>query len=199
MNRRRAWLAAGALASAAAVLIGARALRAQDVAPSARRHDAEQLREHLRQLREHARELASAMPESSAVPAPSIGALPGRAELDWRWNKLARLRHERRLQQRAELTREFGARLDDPAAPAELRLHARRVAELGRVEFLAQNTRQGADRAALLARVAKLLAHENERHRKRLAQLTSASAPGASASSAPPKAPAPRPSGEVRP
>jgi hypothetical protein len=194
MTRRLAWLLAAALAA----LGTARALRAEDAPPpdpSAHRRNAEQLRERLQRLRERAAELASAAPSASSAPplASALNQPASAVELARRWAALAATRHERRARHRAELLDQIGERLDDPAARAELELNARRLAELGRIEFLAQNARDGAARTQLLARVAKLRARELERRKKRLLRLTAA-APSIS-----PAAPAPPPSAEARP
>lgn len=130
-----------------------------------------------------------ALPLSSALPLPSAGKVHD--ELRKRWRLLAESRHERRERHRAALVRELGQRLSDPQIKAELKLHATRVAELSRLKFLADNARSGATRDKLLARIDRLSALETERHRKRLAKLSSAPA-GPSASGA---APAAAPSG----
>src|SRR6478752_4002952 len=194
MKKRLGWLVfASALALGAAP-----ALRADEAPVPSARFDVERLRRHLEQLHERARSAASAAPSGSSLPAvpPSSSATPfplqrSAEELARKWAELAATRHERREQHRATLFRQLGARLNDPEVAAELKVHATRLAELSRIEFLAQNARQGAAREQLLARVAKLSARESERHRRRLARLTAAS-PAASASSAP----APRPSSE---
>jgi hypothetical protein len=115
-------------------------------------------------------------------------------ELARRWRALTATRPERRERHRAQLLRELGQRLSDPQVKDELKLHATRVAELSRIRFLAENARSGADRENLLARVARLLAREGERHRKRLAARPTPTA--ASASGAPP-GPAALPSSEA--
>lgn len=150
----------------------------------------------LEQLREHGlvpRGSASTSPAPSALPAGSARPLPSTlvglaSDLKQKWSALTATRHERRERHRAALARALGPRLGEPAVQQELQLHARRVAELGRVEFLARNARTGPAREQLLARVAKLSAHETERHRRRLSALGVAPAPSA---------PAARPSGEV--
>jgi hypothetical protein len=158
-------------------------------------------------LLERLRERGLAVPSASDAPLPSPSGAPlGSAapaassalveELARRWRALTATRLERRERHRAALVRELGQRLSDPEVKAELKLHATRVAELGRIQFLAENARSGAQREKLLSRVSKLLARENERHRKRLLALAGASAaPSASAGGAP--APAPRPSSEA--
>lgn len=192
MKPHRAWLVALTITGVGVVP----ALRAQDApAPAAPRHDPEQLRERLERLRERAAALASSLPSASAAPAPLPSAfeLPmSPAELAKRWAAHAATRHERQVRHRAQLLSELGGQLDNPAAVAELKLHARRVAELGRIEFLAQNARQGASRTQLLARVAKLRARELARHQKRLVTLTGRASPGLSASAAVPGASARR-------
>jgi hypothetical protein len=194
MNRRRAWWAALAIAG----LGMSPALRAEDApAASAHRHNAEQLRERLHRLRERAAALASAAPSGSTSAPPLASAFEHPltpAELAKRWAARAATRQERRAQHHAQLLTEVGGHLDDPAAVAELQLHVKRLAELGRIEFLAQNARHGPARAQLLARVAKLKAREVERHRKRIGQLTTRSGSAPSASNAPPP---PTPSSEA--
>lgn len=175
---------------AAALLVGlglARATRADEPAGSAtapapssaedpsRRH--ERLGQRLERLRQRALELASALPAGSAAPLPSGSAspAPGLAqgqELLQRWAELVATRHARREQHRAELQRELGELAADPEIAAELRLHAQRLSDLARVEFLAKNARSGPQREQLLARVNKLLAREAGRHHKAIARLT---------------------------
>jgi hypothetical protein len=181
-----AWL----LATGTLVLGFAPTLRA-DVVPSP-----ERIQRRLERMREQAAAAASgarpassngaapsASPPSSAGPIPSgVNAL--RAQLLQKWAELSATRRERRDRHRAELMREVGPRLSDPAVKAELALHATRVAELGRAEFLAQNARTGATREKLLARVAKLSEHETTRHRARLAKLLAAAPSAASATPA---------------
>lgn len=122
---------------------------------------------------------ASANPPGSAGPTPSsISAL--KDELLRKWAELSATRRERRERHRAELVREVGQRLSDPAVKAELALHATRVAELNRAQFLAQNARTGAAREKLLARVAKLSEREGARHRAQLAQILAAAPAAAS-------------------
>jgi hypothetical protein len=136
----------------------------------------------------------SGAPRGSAAPAASNAAAVAE-ELGRKWRALTATRLERRERHRAALMRQLGQRLSDPQVKAELKLHATRIAELARIQFLAENARQGADRERLLSRVEKLVARENERHRKRLAALTGApTAPSASASA---RVPGPRPSSEV--
>ena len=154
----------------------------------------------LRRLR-HAQELVAgepnplSSPSSSATPPPpapsgSATKLDSlRAELAKKWAELAATRHERRERHRAALLREVGAHLSSPAVKAELALHASHVADLARIEFLAQNARTGADRQKLLARVAKASERETERHQRRMTKLLAITAPAASG--APEAAPAP--------
>lgn len=178
MKPHRAWLLAFAIAALGAVP----ALRAEDApAPSAHTRSTRELQQRLERLRQQASALVSALP--SAGPAPSVSTSPlpsgsalelpaSPAELAKRWAAVAATRHERQARHRAELLGELGRHIENPAALVELQLHAKRLAELGRVEFLAQNARQGAARTQLLARVAKLRTREVERHQKRLAALT---------------------------
>lgn len=156
----------------------------------------------LQQLRERGLALGSAsswpLPPraASGTAAPGASALPSAsplseaaAELKRRWRAHGESRLERRERHRATLVRELGQRLSDPGVRAELKLHATRMAELARIQFLVENARQGAEREKLLARVAKLSAREATRHRKQLARLAAA---------APSATPAPSSSGAPR-
>lgn len=159
---------------------------------------AEELRRHLeRELTRHGAKLPP-LPSSSsaptALPSPSASGSTGNLQDDLarRWAELASTRLQRRDRHRAALAQEVGARLNDPGVQAELSLHATRLAEIARLQFLAQNARGGAQRDKLLVRIAKLSDREAERHRKRLLKLgaleappTSAAAPAPSASGAP--------------
>ena len=149
-----AWL----LATGTLVLGFAPALRA-DVVPSP-----ERVQRRLERMREQAAAAAdsaagpasshgaapSASPASSAGPTPSGSSVSAvRALLLQKWAELSATRRERRERHRAELVRQIGQRLSDPAVKAELALHATRVAELSRAEFLAQNARSGATRETI--------------------------------------------------
>ncbi|RYZ07924.1 MAG: hypothetical protein EOO73_09490 [Myxococcales bacterium] len=170
------------LASAALVTLGfgaARALRAEpppsaSSAPQAstpRAQPSERLRRRMERLLEGPGLHPSAL--SSSLPAPSASAawLP---ELSRRWSEVAANRQARREKSRAALMRELGGRLQDPRVRAELALHSQRVAELGRLEFLANNARAGEQRDKLLRRIEKLRAHEAARHGRSLAKLEAA-------------------------
>ena len=156
--------------------------------PSAeQRHD--RLQRRLDRLRERAAGApGTAPPASSSRPASS--ASPGandslHAELSRKWAALAATRQARRERHRAALLHDVGAHLSEPDVKAELALHASRVADLARIEFLAQNARAGAERQKLLARVAKASERETERHQRRMARLLTQAAPAASNGGAP--------------
>ncbi|HYP87316.1 MAG TPA: hypothetical protein VEQ59_04170 [Polyangiaceae bacterium] len=198
MTKRLGWL----LFTSAMALGAAPALRADDAPVPSARFDAERLREHLERLRDHKRSAPSAAPSGSSTPgsAPSSSSeaeplgSPDRTlrraeELARKWAALASARIERREKHRENLVRQLGVHLSEPAVAAELKLHATRLAELNRLEFLAQNARQGAAREQLLARVQRLVVRESERHRRHLAKLTAAPPPGSAAAG-----PAPPPS-----
>ncbi len=193
--KRHGWLLA---VSAVALGLGFAPKLWADLAPGP--HDSatreERLRQRVERLREHAAALASGLPHAAAsgAPAPSgsavaapsgsTGAGGSRAEeLVRRLAELAATRHDRRELHRAAIERMFGAHLSDPAVAAELKLHAIRTADLARVEFLAQNAREGAARQKLLARVAQLSAKERERHARRMSKVM-----GAARAAAPPPA-----------
>lgn len=181
----RGWLV---LALALLPLGVASALRAEPpaAAPSrdAGRPPAQALRQRLEQLQAlHAATSPSGSaqpPRATAAPRPSASSGSPAAELAQKWADLVASRREHRDQDRAALRRQMGARLQDANVQAELALHAKRVAELQRLEFLARNARSGAQREQLLSRIAKLVERELTRHRKHLGGL----APVPSASSA---------------
>jgi hypothetical protein len=166
---------------------------------------ARRLERRTEQARERLRRLGVPVPSGStppaasgappaSVPAPSGSVLPASehlAELARRWKALGENRLERRDRNRAALVRQLGQRLSDPRVKDELRLHATRVAELARLQFLAENARTGAAREKLLARIGKLSAREAERHQKQLAKLTAAAGAPSSSAAAPSAAPAP--------
>jgi hypothetical protein len=105
-----------------------------------------------------------------------------------KWADRLATRPQRREQHRAALLHQLGQHLGEPELKAELALHATRLAELGRIEFLAQNARTGEARGQLLARVGRLSKREAERHRLRVAKLLAsavAGAPSSAASTAP--------------
>jgi len=164
--------------------------------PSARRE------QRLERFQQRAAALLKALPSGSAsgAPVPSGSAAPpalSPQDLAQKWAARLATRHERRELHRAQLLRQLGQHLSEPQVKAELALHSTRLAELARIEFLAQNARSGEARNQLLARVAKLSAREAERHRVRLAKLLAAGAaasPSALPSAAPP---APAPSGQA--
>jgi hypothetical protein len=125
---------------------------------------------------------------STTAPPPAMSPLPNvsakaATELADKWQRIVDTRLERRERQRSELVRNVGTRLADPRVREELKLHAKRTAELRRLKFLAENARTGAVRESLLARISKLSASEDGRHRKRMQALVVAAAPAASASS----------------
>jgi hypothetical protein len=147
------------------------------------------------QLRERAAALASALPSGLALPSAAPSSLPSgarlhplplAAELARKWRERASDREARRAKHRARLVHEYGARLTLPEVKSELALHARRLAELSRVEFLAQHARAGADRERLLSRVSKLRETEQRRHQRAMERLMAVRA--AAAASAPPSA-----------
>jgi len=171
----------------------------------------ERLRRQLEERRDRVLErlrkrgVASAEPSpapSSAKPSSSVAASPSsvfdtstQRELQDKWRKWLETRLERRERHRNDLVRNVGTRLADLQVRDELRLHATRVAELSRIQFLAENARTGAQREKLLARVEKLLAREQKRHDARLSVLLAAApSPSAAPSAAAPTA-APFPSG----
>jgi hypothetical protein len=203
MNRLALLLGALALALGAASPTLAQSPSAAPSASARRGNDRTELEQRrdevLKRLRERGLPIGSApvpwpAPSASAAspPASAPSASPlasAAAELSRRWRAFSESRVERRERHRAALVRELGQRLSDPRVKDELKLHATRMAELARIQFLAENARQGANREQLLARVAKLSAREAARHQRRMAGLA---ATAQSASAAPSSSGAPR-------
>jgi len=198
---RRLGLLVAATALALAPALHADDQRAPDSQP---RPSAEPAHDRLQRRLERLRERAAgahgtARPASSSLPASSASpAINDRlhAELSRKWAALAATRQARRERHRAALLHEVGGHLSEPEVKAELALHASRVADLARIEFLAQNARAGAERQKLLARVAKASERETARHEHRMARLLAQAAPAASNGSAP-APPAAAPSSEA--
>lgn len=161
-------------------------------APSGSEHP--RPREHLRDraqkwLEQHGAApsaLPSTWPVPSALPSASTGSADAPRELARRWAEVASSRHERRERHRAALVNQLGARLQDPTVRAELGTHAKRLAELNRLQFLAANARSGEARDKLLARIQKLQARELARHQRQLTKLTGGVTPAPSSSGAAP-------------
>jgi hypothetical protein len=93
-------------------------------------------------------------------------------------------RHERQREHRESVKRRWGATLDRPEARPELVKHAERMAKLRRLSYIAATERAGAQQRALLARVARLMKLEHDRHERELGKLAGTSAPPAAAPSA---------------
>lgn len=104
------------------------------------------------------------------------------AELKKELAALHESRDSRRKEHREALQARWGNRLAQPAAQQELGHHERRMARLERMALLAQSEPNAAKKDALLARIEKLTARENERHERKMGQLeASANAKAASA------------------
>lgn len=95
-------------------------------------------------------------------PAPQFGR--GYIDNDWR-----RTRRTRRASTRQAIFARWNNRrfLASPAAKAELRVHARRLAKLNRMARLARGTGKG----GLTVRINRLIRRENARHDRRMTQL----------------------------
>ena len=90
-----------------------------------------------------------------------------RAEVREAWKKLKETRKERRKERREEIKKLWGDLSDKPAARAELRVHAWRVARLNRMRTIAKA--EGKD--AMVTRIDGLLEKEKARHKKKMEQL----------------------------
>lgn len=202
MKRAMGWLAAVSLLLALAPTLRADPPASPSPSGSAKRPQA--VERGLERLRERIHGLPSALPPTSADSATVGSAAPagstpkGRLsleELARKWAERESSRAERRERHRAELLSEAGQRAGDPEVQAELKLHAARLADLARVEFLAKNARSGADRDQLLSRVAKLGLREANRHHARMRKLLAASPMPSSATPRPSAVPAAPPQG----
>jgi hypothetical protein len=99
--------------------------------------------------------------------ASDAGVPAARANVAQAWAKLKETRAERRRQRLAEIKQKWGAIEDKPAARAEFKVHAWRLARLQRIRALAE-----ADgKTDVVARVDKLIQKENDRHEKHMAVL----------------------------
>jgi hypothetical protein len=79
-------------------------------------------------------------------------------------------RKERRDQVKDELKKKYGDELKAPAVKEELKHHARRVARLERIIFLAEAT----DKKKVVEKAQEALKKENERHEKHMETLKTA-------------------------
>lgn len=194
--RRLGWL----LGAAALGLVLAPGVRA-DVAPGpgprpVRPAASGQLEQRLERLQQRAAAWASALPSASAAPSAAAGFSP--QSLAQKWAARLATRQERREQHRAALLQQLGQHLSEPQVKAELALHATRLAELARIEFLAQNARSGEAQRQLLTRVAKLSTREAQRHQLRLAKLLGKEAAPAPSSAPSVAAPGALPASSVK-
>ncbi|MGC4088593.1 MAG: hypothetical protein QM756_11990 [Polyangiaceae bacterium] len=135
---------------------------------------AERLR-HFREQRRHVEELKSDIDREIAAPQPNKEQLQRKLE-EYRGS-----RDERRRQTQFLLQHRYGDQAQSPALRAELARHARLVARLERIRFLAATERAGAQRKRLLDRTETLRKAEDERHRRALASLLPAPSPSAAA------------------
>lgn len=78
-------------------------------------------------------------------------------------------RKDRREERREELKKKWGDVLEKPAAVAELKKHARRVARLQRVKFLAE----AGGKTEIVEKAKTLLEKERARHDKRMETIKS--------------------------
>jgi hypothetical protein len=92
------------------------------------------------------------------------------AAFERQWQEMDTTREQRRAQRLQEIRAKWQAAfLSDPDTQSELTLHARRVAELGRLRDIAGET----GNEKLGVRVSIALARENDRHDRRMAALKS--------------------------
>jgi hypothetical protein len=93
-------------------------------------------------------------------------------------------RLERKREHQENVKRRWGATLDRPEARAELVKHAERMAKLRRLSYIAATERSGAEQRALLARIARLMKLEQDRHERELGKLAGTTTPRAEPSAA---------------
>jgi hypothetical protein len=92
-------------------------------------------------------------------------------ELDKELRALKESRKERRTEHQRAIKERWGNSLAAPAAREELTHHERRMAKLNRLLLLAEAERKGAAKDKLVTRIEKLIAHENERHERKMSQI----------------------------
>jgi hypothetical protein len=113
-----------------------------------------------------------------------------KAELDARVAAMHTNRNERRADQQRGLKNRWGARLLlHPDCREELRLHARRLANLTRALFLAYTDPSVKQRAELVSRLEGIMEREEDRHTKAMEKLR-ATLPDAATPAAPTPPPA---------
>ncbi len=88
---------------------------------------------------------------------------------DWKEKRKAwrEKREERRKEARDEAKKKWGDLVEKPAAREELRVHARRMARLDRIRFLAE----ASGKTDIVTRTDKAIERENTRHDARMAAL----------------------------
>jgi hypothetical protein len=92
-------------------------------------------------------------------------------ELDKELRALKESRKERRAEHQRAIKERWGNSLAAPAARQELAHHERTMAKLNRLLLLAEAERKGKAKDKLVERIEKLIAHENERHERKMSQL----------------------------
>jgi hypothetical protein len=154
---------------AASALLGAMAFAPPALADKPEgKPDKQELRKEAKEAKEARKDAREALKEAIKDGGAESGAAKeARDDLKEARQKLKDTREERRKEKRAELKTKFGDILGKPAVKAELRLHAMRLAKLHRMERLAKA--KGKDE--LDKRVDALIAKENARHDKRMADL----------------------------
>jgi hypothetical protein len=98
---------------------------------------------------------------------------------------------EVRRERRRSLHARWGEAALGPKAKEELTLHARRMAKIRRMQFLAVTERKGEKRTLLLERLARLKDLERGRHERAMQALVSGQEPAKTAASGSAKAGAP--------
>ena len=96
---------------------------------------------------------------------------PNRELLQKKLEELAESRAERGRARKLVLSHELGPSAQQPEVRRELERHARAVARLERIKYLAATERSGASRKRLLERVARMSELEERRHHHRVRAL----------------------------
>lgn len=137
------------------------------------REDRKELRQDRKELREDRRELREDLKQGAdpkEIKEDRKELREDRQELREDRKELREDRREIRKARRKEVRERWGETVKKPAAKAELKVHARRMARLTRARAVAQD----AGKTELVARIDKLVEKEKARHQSAMEKLKGA-------------------------
>lgn len=166
----------GFIVAAAALLASvARAVEPPPPASSDKAELHERHREHMRQRVQELRELRDQRRQGRAlraeIDAELAKAHPDRALLEQKLAELSATRETRRRERQLILRRRFGEAANRDDLKQELERHAKNLARIDRMRFLAATERSGALRQRLVDRLTRIARLEEQRHQTALVRL----------------------------